>query len=58
MRIFADENLMCSTLFGYRTKAESIGIEYDEHIYEDALENSRTAHPRAKADFILTRANA
>ena len=40
----------------YRTKAESIGIEYDEHIYEDALENRRTAHPRANADFILTRA--
>ena len=40
----------------YRTKAESIGIEYDEHIYEGALENRRSAHPRAKAGFILTRA--
>ena len=40
----------------YRTKAESIGIEYDEHIYQDALENCKTAVPRAKADFVLTRA--
>ena len=38
----------------YRTKARTIGIEYDEHIYLDALENCRTA--RAKPDFLLTRA--
>ena len=40
----------------YKTKAESIGIEYDEHIYQDALENRKTAVPRAKADFVLTHA--
>lgn len=40
----------------YRTKAESIGIEYDEHIYQDALENRKTAVPRSKSDFVLTRA--
>ena len=38
----------------YRTGARSIGIEYDEHIYADTLENSRTA--RTKAEFVLTRA--
>ncbi len=40
----------------YRTKARSIGIEYDERIYKSALENRKTAVPRAKADFVLTRA--
>lgn len=38
----------------HRTKAETIGIEYDEHIYAGALENQKTA--KAKADFVLTRA--
>ena len=38
----------------YRTKATTIGIEYDERIYESALENQKTA--RAKANFVLTRA--
>lgn len=40
----------------YRTKSKSIGIEYDEHIYQSAIENRKTAHPKAKADFVLTRA--
>ena len=40
----------------YRTKAKSIGIEYDERIYHSALENNRTAVPRAKADFVSVRA--
>jgi SAM-dependent methyltransferase len=40
----------------YRTKAEAIGIEYDEGIYQSALENRKTSVPRAKADFVLTRA--
>ena len=40
----------------YRTQAKSIGIEYEESIYQSALENQKTAHKRAKADFILTRA--
>ena len=38
----------------YRTKAKTIGIEYDERIYKDALENRRTA--KAKPDFVLTQA--
>lgn len=40
----------------YRTKAETIGIEYDEDIYQSALENRKTAVQKAKADFVLTRA--
>jgi SAM-dependent methyltransferase len=38
----------------HRTKAKTIGIEYDEHIYAGALENPKTA--KAKADFVLSRA--
>ena len=40
----------------YRTKARTIGIEYDSRIYSKALENQRTALSRSKADFLLTRA--
>ena len=40
----------------YRTKAKAIGIEYDPHIYEDALANQQTAISKATADFVLTRA--
>ncbi len=38
----------------YRTNAKTIGIEYDERIYEKARENQKAA--KAKANFILTRA--
>ena len=38
----------------HRTKAKTIGIEYDAHIYAGALENQKTA--KVKADFVLTRA--
>ena len=38
----------------HRVKAKSIGIEYDERIYEGALENQKTA--RTKANFVLSRA--
>jgi len=38
----------------YRTKAKTIGIEYDERIYQGALENQKTA--KAKANFVLTKA--
>ena len=37
-----------------RTGAKTIGIEYDPHIYSQALENRKTAG--TKADFVLTRA--
>ena len=41
----------------YRTKASSIGIEYDERIYHSAIENRKNSVPKAQnADFVLTRA--
>ena len=40
----------------YRTKARTVGIEYDEHIYEDAIENRKSTVSRGKPDFVLTRA--
>lgn len=38
----------------HRTKAKTIGIEYDAHIYAGALENQKTA--KATAEFVLSRA--
>lgn len=38
----------------HRTGAKTVGIEYDDRIYEEALENRKTAV--SKADFLLTRA--
>ena len=43
-----------SFFLSYQAKAKTIGIEYDERIYNLAVENSKTA--RAKADFICKRA--
>ena len=40
----------------YRTKAKTIGIEYDERIYQGALENQKTTISRIKPDFVLTKA--
>ena len=40
----------------YRTKAKTIGIEYDDRIYQGGLENQRTAISRSKPEFVLTRA--
>ena len=40
----------------YRTKAKAIGIEYDDRIYQGALENQKTTISRIKPDFVLTRA--
>ena len=40
----------------YRAKAKTIGIEYDERIFERALENRKSAISRLKPDFVLTRA--
>ena len=39
-----------------RTKAKTIGIEYDARIYQGALENQKTTISRIKPDFVLTRA--
>ena len=41
---------------GYRAKARTIGIEYDPHIFEDAVENRKTTISRVKPEFVLTRA--
>ena len=40
----------------YQTKANTIGIEYDERIYQSALENQKNAVSRAKTEFVLARA--
>ena len=40
----------------YRTKARTVGIEYDAHIYQDALENRKSTISRVKPDFVMTRA--
>ena len=40
----------------YRTKAKTIGIEYDERIFDGAQENRRSAISRIKPDFVLTKA--
>ncbi len=40
----------------YRLKAKTIGIEYDDRIYQGALENQKTTISRIKPDFVRTRA--
>lgn len=40
----------------HQTKAQTIGIEYDQRIYKNAMENRKTAASRAKTQFVLTRA--
>ena len=40
----------------YQTKANTIGIEYDERIYQSAIENQNTFISRAKTNFVLARA--
>ena len=40
----------------FRTKTETIGIEYDPSIYESAAENQKTALPGATTTFLLTSA--
>ena len=40
----------------YRTKARAVGIEYDAHIYQDALVNRKATISRVKPDFVMTRA--
>ena len=45
-----------SFFLSYRAKAETIGIEYDERIYQGALDNQKTTISRIKPSFVLTRA--
>ena len=40
----------------YQTKANTIGIEYDERIYQSVTENQKTAVSGAKTAFMLARA--
>ena len=40
----------------YRANAKSIGIEYDDHIYQYALENQKATVLKRKPDFVLTKA--
>lgn len=40
----------------YQTKANTIGIEYDERIYQTAMENQKVAVSRTKTEFELARA--
>lgn len=42
----------------YQTKANTIGIEYDERIYKSALENQNTAVSREKSQFVLVGAES
>lgn len=40
----------------YQTKATTIGIEYNERIYQSAAENQKTAVSGTKTSFVLARA--
>ena len=40
----------------YRTRANTIGIEYDEHIYQAAVENRNKVISRVKPQFLLANA--
>ena len=42
----------------YQTKAKTFGIEYDERIYQGALDNQKTAVSRARTEFVPARAEA
>ena len=40
----------------YRTKAKTLGIEYDDRIWQDAQENRKTTISRNKPEFVRTAA--
>ena len=40
----------------YQTKAQTVGIEYDDRIFRSALENQKTAVSGKKTDFVMTAA--
>lgn len=40
----------------YRTRAKTIGIEYDDHIYQAAVENRKNVISRVKPQFVLANA--
>ncbi len=41
-----------------QTQANTIGIEYDQRIYQSAAENQKTVLSSAKTEFVLTKAEA
>ena len=40
----------------YQTKAKTIGVEYDERIYQGAIANQKTAVSRIRTEFVPARA--
>ncbi len=42
----------------YQARANTIGIEYDERIYQRAVENQKSVISKAKSEFVLMRAEA
>ena len=42
----------------YQTKAKTIGIEYDERIYQTTLKNYETAVSRTRTEVVLARAES
>lgn len=40
----------------HQIKTKTIGIEYDERIYQSAIENQKTAASRIKTEFVFARA--
>jgi SAM-dependent methyltransferase len=40
----------------YQTRAKTIGIEYDERIFQAAVENQKNAVSGARTEFVLARA--
>ena len=40
----------------YQTKARTIGIEYDERIYQSAVQNQKTAAARGRTEFVQANA--
>ena len=45
-----------SFFLSYRTKASAIGIEYDHHIYEEALKNQKSTVSKIKPAFVQAKA--
>ena len=57
MHFFNKDNLAGQKTGQNQTnKAKTIGIEYDERIFQNLSENQKTAVSKAKTDFVLARA--
>lgn len=42
----------------FQTQANTIGVEYDERIYQSAAENQKTAASNVRTEFVISRAEA